>query len=77
MKKILVAMWMALSACAGAPRAACSPEALDAIEIAYLLEGNRVINSGACDGLELDTCPAYQTVAVRYRLAYTEWEQCP
>jgi hypothetical protein len=63
--------------CAATERVVCSPEALILLEQSFLSESLGVIKSGACDGYaQIDHCPAWQAVAVRYSVAYTAWERC-
>ena len=60
----------AFGACAP-ERPACKPEALAAIEVAYINEATI-----ACDGQTFDACPALPAIREKYRVKRAEWETC-
>lgn len=50
----------------------CSAEALAALESRYIGE---VL--AACEGFELDTCPALPTIDLKYDAQRKAWAECP
>lgn len=52
-------------------RPACSPQALAAVEAAYIAEAVQ-----ACQGHTFDDCPALPAIREKYRAKRAEWEHC-
>jgi hypothetical protein len=52
-------------------RPACAPEALAAIEVAYINEA-----TVACEGQTFDACTALPAIREKYRGKRAEWEAC-
>lgn len=52
-------------------RPPCAPEALGAIEVAYINEA-----IAACHGFTFDTCPTLPAIRDKYRAKRAEWEHC-
>lgn len=67
----VVGVCFALSCGPRVEKPACAPEALVAIELAYLQEAE-----AACQGYTFDDCPALPAIRERFRAKRAEWEAC-
>lgn len=69
---VLAIFLMWLPSCSGPQeRAACAPEALAAIEVAYVDEALQ-----ACEGHEAEDCEALPAIREKYAVKRRQWEDC-